>query len=402
MEDGGVVGRVEEDLSDDLTGRNLISRLDINPVQVTIDGEVITMTDNHRIVEAGDGEDTGNDTVEDGTGLGTRIRQDIDSVVVGTNMFEGGMLMLSELTHDAMRVTGDRVGQTSAILGEIIRQGLFLLRHGISSLHIRLPFFQRCGSRSLFLVLPDSRLTGFPFTLSLGDLFGDLLFDHPVQLVGLFLLLLQLSLEQRLLLAQLGDLILLALFFDLQFLLFLFTACQQTRFLFAGLLQLQLLTVDLRLTGDDIGSLPFLPLGIFAEVTHPAERLPKAFGRKDKQQLVLRGMPAIHTAYRLAIALLLLLQLVLEDTDLFPHVGNLDIDRLHLLVQQTDHLLTRQDLLGNQLQAAGYVFLRRLCLLQQLSGLTDLFQRLFPLLLQFAYPRRLLAPYRTGKQQTYQ
>ena len=53
MKDGGIVGRIEEDLSDDLTGRNLISRLDINPVQVTIDGEVITMTDNHRIVEAG-------------------------------------------------------------------------------------------------------------------------------------------------------------------------------------------------------------------------------------------------------------------------------------------------------------------------------------------------------------
>ena len=113
-------------------------------------------------------------------------------------------------------------------------------------------------------------------------------------------------------------------------------------------------------------------------------------------------MPTIHTAYRLAIALLLLLQLGFEDTDLFPHVDDLDVDDFHLLVQQADDFLTREDLLGNQLQAAGYVFLRRLCLFQELSGLTDLLQRLFPLLLQFTHPDRLLAPYRTGKQQTYQ
>ena len=113
-------------------------------------------------------------------------------------------------------------------------------------------------------------------------------------------------------------------------------------------------------------------------------------------------MTAVHAAYRLAVALLLLLQLGFEDTDLFPHVDDLDVDDFHLLVQQADDFLTREDLLGNQLQAAGYVFLRRLCLFQELSGLTDLLQRLFPLFLQFTHPDRLLGPYRTGEYQKYQ
>ena len=102
MENGGVVGWIEEDLSDCLTGRDLIAGFDIDLAQVAVDREVITVTDDDGVVEPGDGEYTGNHTVEDGTGFGSRRSQDIDSVIIGTYMLEGGMLMLTEGSDDTV------------------------------------------------------------------------------------------------------------------------------------------------------------------------------------------------------------------------------------------------------------------------------------------------------------
>ena len=78
MKDCCIAGlRIGEYLADSLTGTDLIACLYIDLAQVTIDCQIVTVTDDHRIVVTGHYEYTGHFTVEYRAGISSRCRLDI-------------------------------------------------------------------------------------------------------------------------------------------------------------------------------------------------------------------------------------------------------------------------------------------------------------------------------------
>jgi hypothetical protein len=103
MKDCCIAGlRIGEYLADSLTGTDLIACLYIDLAQVTIDCQIVTVTDDHRIVVTGHYEYTGHFTVEYRAGISSRCRLDVDTAVVGADVFEFRVLLFAEGTDNGI------------------------------------------------------------------------------------------------------------------------------------------------------------------------------------------------------------------------------------------------------------------------------------------------------------
>ena len=117
MQDGGViVFRIRKDFSDGLSGIDFVSCLDIYLTQITVDGKVIAMPDNDRVIIARNHEDSGNLSIEYGTGICPRRSLDINTVVICPDILQFLMLLLTKPADNRMGA-GHRIGEKGTSAG---------------------------------------------------------------------------------------------------------------------------------------------------------------------------------------------------------------------------------------------------------------------------------------------
>ena len=272
------------------------------------------MTHDHGIVVARHDENPRDDTLEDRPGIGAGVGTDIDTAIVRTDIFQLLVLLLAKgADHHVPSRHG--IGQTSLVIDKATGELTLRTGHGIAALRLGYTLLARLGRLVRLLAL---RLGGTCLGFRTCDLLGDLFLDLAVQLVGPFLLGLQLSREAALALVQLLHLLLLLLLLDPQFSALLLSGTQQGLFLRTGLLECLTLLSDLLTFLDDRVGLTLLPLGIFPQVTNTAQRLAKTLGGEDEQELVLGGAPAIEAIDRLGVGRLLLFQLTSQLVEAIP------------------------------------------------------------------------------------
>ena len=272
-----------------------------------------------------------------------------------------------------------RVGEASLVAREAAGELPLGFRHRIATLGLGHAFLGGCRFLR-FRLFAAGTFGGF----GTGYLLGDEFLDLAVQSLGLTAFFRELGLQVLAFLIQLGDFLLLVRFFGLEFLVFGLAFGQESLFLCAGFLQFSLFQGNLVLFVHDRCSLHPLPLGILPQVSHSAQRLGKIFSREDEQQLVERPLPPVEALHRLPVVRFLLAQFFLQFVDFSLHSFHLLVDSRHLLRQEADDLLSRGDLLRQQVEAVQRAFRRRAGFLEQLVRQLDFLQSSLALLLELA------------------
>ena len=90
--------------------------------------------------------------------------------------------------------------------------------------------------------------------------------------------------------------LLLIVFFRLKLFAFFFLLGEKLLFFLPSLSQGIPFLGDFRLLFHNFRSLSLLPSRILTKITETTKGLRKVFGREDKQQFVLGGVPFVHTA----------------------------------------------------------------------------------------------------------
>ena len=142
---------IGKNLSDRLAGTYLIACLHIDLAQIAVNRQIVTVTDNDRIVISRDNEHACHLAIEHGTSIRPRSGLDIDTAVIRTDILQFLMLLLAKGSDNRM-ATGHRIGQTALIACKIIRQTFLGFCHGISPFGIGNTFLTdllclRCGIR---------------------------------------------------------------------------------------------------------------------------------------------------------------------------------------------------------------------------------------------------------------
>lgn len=131
---------IGENLSDRLAGAHFIACLHIDLAQVTVDRQIVTVTDNDRVVISRNNEHARHLAIEHGTGIRTRSGLDIDTTVIRTDILQFLMLLFAKGSDNRM-ATGHRIRQTALIACKIIGQALLGFCHGISAFGVGDTFF---------------------------------------------------------------------------------------------------------------------------------------------------------------------------------------------------------------------------------------------------------------------
>ena len=142
----------------------------IDLTEVAVNGQVVPVSDNDRVVITRNDKDTGDFSVENCQCIGTRRGLNINSVVVCPDIFQFLVLLLAECGNNRV-ASGNGIRQTAFISGKVGRKLFLGLCHGISAFRVGYPFF-------LFV----------PFSFCACDLFRNQFFYLSVQCVCLFFL----------------------------------------------------------------------------------------------------------------------------------------------------------------------------------------------------------------------
>lgn len=88
MQDRGIaVFRIGKNLADSLAGADLVAGFYIYLAQITVNGQVVTVTYDDRVVIARNNEHAGYFAIEYSTGISSRSSLNVDTAIVGTYIF---------------------------------------------------------------------------------------------------------------------------------------------------------------------------------------------------------------------------------------------------------------------------------------------------------------------------